>query len=379
MAGAIRQPIDISALERYIDANVPDIKTPLNVKQFGYGQSNPTYLLTSSSTSTRYVLRKKPPGTLLSKTAHNVAREYRILTALGPTSVSVPKTYCLCEDDAVIGTAFYIMEFLDGRIIEDPSLPDVSPEDRTAMWKSAVETLAKFHRVDPASVGMAGFAKQGGFYARQLKTFRSISEAQAKAVDVESGEAVGKIPHYDDMVAFFAEQRTQPKDRSGFVHGDYKIDNVVFHKTEPRVIGILDWEMSTLGHPLSDLSNLLTPFTTASSPIAQEIGRGSTDFLPNRTPGLPTQEQCIRWYSKLAGWEPTPVEITWGEAFGLYRGSIIMQGIAARYALRQASSEKAKDYAAQMAPFAEIAWGLVQNCKRQIEEHKKDEPERSKL
>lgn len=134
MAGAIRQPIDIKSLERYIDANVPAIKTPLDVKQFGYGQSNPTYLLTSIPTGLKTVLRKKPPGKLLSKTAHKVDREYRIIHALAPTDVAVPTTYCLCEDDSVIGTTFYIMGFLDGRIIEDPSLPDVSPGDRKEMY-----------------------------------------------------------------------------------------------------------------------------------------------------------------------------------------------------------------------------------------------------
>lgn len=208
--------------------------------QFGYGQSNPTYLLTSIDKH-QYVLRKKPPGKLLSKTAHKVEREYRILHALEPTDVPVPKTYCLCEDDSVIGTAFYIMEFLDGRIIEDPSLPDVSPGDRRKMWHAAVTTLAKFHRVSPKSVNLSSYGKANGFYNRQLATFKTISDAQAKAVDVESKEPVGKIPHYDDMVTFFGSPATQPQDRSSFVHGDYKIDNVVFHKTEPRVIGILEY------------------------------------------------------------------------------------------------------------------------------------------
>lgn len=185
-------------------------------------------------------MRKKPPGKLLSKTAHKVDREYRIIHALEKTDVPVPKAYCLCEDDSVVGTPFYIMEFLDGRIFEDPTMPDVSPEDRRKMWHSAVTTLAKFHRVPPASVNLASFGKPNGFYNRQLATFKTISEAQAKAVDIETKEATGKIPHFDEMSAFFADAKTQPKDRSTFVHGDYKIDNVVFHKTEPRVIGILE-------------------------------------------------------------------------------------------------------------------------------------------
>lgn len=367
MAGQIRQPIDIPSFERYLNQHVPSIQTPLEIKQFGYGQSNPTYLLASPN-GNKYVMRKKPPGKLLSKTAHKVEREYRILHALGNTDVPVPKTYCLCEDEAIIGTPFYIMSFLDGRIFEDPSLPDVSPEDRYAMWKSAVETLAKFHRVKPSSVGLESFGKPAGFYNRQLATFQTISEAQAKAVDVDTKEPVGKIPHYDDMVAFFRDPATQPKDRSTFVHGDYKIDNVVFDKKGTNVIGILDWEMSTIGHPLSDLANLLTPFTTASSDKARSIGRGSEAFLPGKTQGLPTKQECLQWYADVAGWSYPKQETTWGDAFGIYRGSIIMQGIAARFAQRQASSERAGEYAAQMKPFAEVGWDLVEACKRQIGE-----------
>ena len=231
-------------------------------------------------------------------------------------------------------------------------------------WKSAIETLAKFHSVKPASVGLESFGKPSGFYNRQLKTFATIQDAQASVRDKDTNEPVGKIPHYDDMVAFFSNPGLQPKDRGTFVHGDYKIDNVVFHKTEPRVIGILDWEMATVGHPLSDLANLLTPFTMAETPLARKAGRASDAFV-NPLPGLPTKQQALEWYQAKAGWDPKP-EIKWADAFGTYRACIIMQGIAARYAARQASSARASEYGAQMKPFAEVAWQLIKEYEQGV-------------
>lgn len=229
-------------------------------------------------------------------------------------------------------------------------------------WHSAITTLAKFHRVVPKDVNLESYGKHSGFYNRQIATFNTISQSQAAAKDKESGIPVGKIPHQDAMVEFFSDGKTQPKDRATFVHGDYKIDNVVFHKTEPRVIGILDWEMSTIGHPLSDINNLLGPYLTASNDKAVSIGRAHKGFQPNATPGLPSRDQLIAWYSEVAGWDPRP-DFTWGDAFSTYRSAIIMQGIAARYALRQASSTQAQSYGQMMKPYAEIAWDLVQEYK----------------
>ncbi|KAJ5170889.1 Aminoglycoside phosphotransferase [Penicillium coprophilum] len=359
MAGEVRQPIDIPALERYIDQNVPEVKTPLDVKQFGFGQSNPTYLLTAAD-GKQVVLRKKPPGKLLSKTAHKVEREYKIIQALGSTNVPVPKAYILCEDDSVIGTAFYIMEFLDGRHFTDPAMPGVSGEERTALWKNAVQTLAKFHSVVPKTVGLENFGKPTGFFDRQIATFKTISKAQAAVVDADTKEPVGELPHFDDMVKFFAQKSTQPLDRGTLVHGDYKIDNLIFHKTEPRVIGILDWEMATVGHPLSDFCNLTSPYIMdgGDSQLSQ--------FAPGVVPGLPRREECIGWYAETSGYE-TSSDVAWGDAFFAFRGSVIMQGIAARFAGRQASSARASEYAKRAKPFAEEAWGRVRVVKRASE------------
>ncbi|WEW58760.1 hypothetical protein PRK78_004228 [Emydomyces testavorans] len=357
MPGAVRQPINIPSLERYIERNVSSIKVPLDIKQFGFGQSNPTYLLTASD-GEKYVLRKKPPGKLLSKTAHRVDREYQIIHALEQTDVPVPKAICLCEDASVIGTAFYIMEFLDGRIFTDPAIPNVSLEERRAIWKDAVETLAKFHRVNPKSIDMEGFGRSSGFYDRQIGTFKTICKAQASTVDIETRVAVGDFPHFNEMVEFFSNKDLQPKDRGTLVHGDYKIDNIVFHKTEPRVIGILDWEMATIGHPLSDFCNLTSPY------IHTDGIHNVSQFSPDAFPGLPTREDCVEWYRSVAGWDPTS-ELMWGDAFHGFRGSVIMQGIAARYALRQASSARASEYGKQMGPFALHSYEKVKKIKEE--------------
>lgn len=373
MAGAVRQPIDQAALERFIDQNVPEIKTPVELKQFGFGQSNPTYQLTDA-TKKRYVLRKKPPGKILSKTAHRVDREYKIIHALEKTDVPVPKAYILCEDDSVVGTPFYIMEFLDGRFIDNAAIPGVSGEERREMWRDAVRTLAKLHRVNPKDVGLENFGKPNGFYKRQLRTFAGLAEAQAAAKDKETGEEVGQLPHFQDLISFFGEEKNQPYDRGVLFHGDYKIDNVVFHKTEPRVIGILDWEMATIGHPLADLCNLNQGFTISNATKTWPRKHADYAFLdPSNSrstwkehPGLPTREECIKWYQEDVGFQVSEKDIAWATAFAMFRDSIIFQGIAARYAARQASSASAKEYGNERGPFAEMAWEKVGEAKAKL-------------
>lgn len=215
---------------------------------------------------------------------------------------------------------------------------------------------------------MSSFGRHSNFYDRQIKTFSVLSPDQAKAVDVETKIPVGPIPHVDKMLDFFKDKSRQPKDRSTLIHGDYKIDNLVFHKTEPRVIGILDWEMATIGHPLSDLVNLTGPwswtFKTNTSPKGN-----NEEFKPDKTPGLPTLEQVVQWYSEASGYDAAG-DLAWGNAFGAFRGAVIMQGIAARYAVRQASGLTAKNYAAQMKPYGEWAWTQVEEVRRRQDEGK---------
>ncbi|KAK0718783.1 kinase-like domain-containing protein [Apiosordaria backusii] len=383
MAGRVRHPIDIRSLERWLNKTVPEIETPLEVHQFGFGQSNPTYQLTTPS-GDRYVLRKKPPGKLVSKTAHKVEREYRIIAALSTTDVPVPKAYCLCEDDSVIGTPFYIMEFLDGRIFEDPVIPNVLPDHRRAIWADAVRTLAKLHRVDPKSVGLEEFGRHTGFYNRQIETWKQICAAQAAVEDVDTKEQVGQLPFFEELMGFFSDEKGQPGDRGTLIHGDFKIDNLVFHKTEPRVIGILDWEMSTIGHPLSDFANLLTPYYTAFLDPARSTHL-HPGFLPRATRGLPTREELTELYFSVlepeaknnekstslelslrdaeAVAETRRRELQWAQAFSIFRLAAICQGIAARLARRQASSEQAKRHGDARTLFAEFAWELAQSSK----------------
>lgn len=205
--------------------------------------------------------------------------------------------------------------------------------------------------------------------------------SQAEAVDIQTKVPVGRIPHFDEVVRFLRDPGTQPKDRATLIHGDYKIDNLVYHKTKPRVIGILEyvtedflviratehwlmphisWEMSTIGHSLSDLSNLLGPYSFAVDPPNDTMSaRTNPAFLPSaHTAGLPLRSRCVEWYKEIAGWDPAP-ELEWGDAFAAFRNSVIMQGIAARYALRQASSAQAKEIGGLMGPYGEFSWGLI--------------------
>jgi aminoglycoside phosphotransferase (APT) family kinase protein len=218
---------------------------------------------------------------------------------------------------------------------------------------------------------MENFGKSSGFYDRQIKTLGTISITQSKATDIETKKPVGNIPHFEDMIKFFSNKAEQPKDRATLIHGDYKIDNLVFHKTEPKVIGILDWEMATIGHPLSDLVNLAMPWSWSSNvglgsveqeKIKQGQGQVKKEFEPGVIPGLPSLQEVVRWYAEESGYDPS-AELGWGNAFGGFRGSVIMQGIAARYALRQASGQTATEYAAQMVPYGEWTWSMVEKLK----------------
>ncbi|KAG5639110.1 hypothetical protein H0H81_006699 [Sphagnurus paluster] len=268
--GDVRANIDIQSLNVYLAQHTSNIHSPVDVKQFKVGQPWPQKyyaLLTADSLArgTKFVLRKKPAGQLLSKTAHQVEREYTMLHALHefnlkPTTtaeqrVPVPEPILLCEDNAVIGTPFYIMEFLDGRIFTDTRMLEVSPKDRRECWLSAVSTLAKLHSIIPDSIGLSKFGPSTDYFPRQIKSLSRVSGAQAVVKDIESGKATGNVPFFDELVDWYRNNLPDEKKLGlRIVHGDYKLDNLIFHSTENRVIGILDWEMCTLGSPLAVIS-----------------------------------------------------------------------------------------------------------------------------
>jgi aminoglycoside phosphotransferase (APT) family kinase protein len=332
---------DERSLERYLLDRMQGFCGPLIVSQFLTGQSNPTFLL--ESPAGRFVMRKKPSGEIL-QSAHQVEREYRIMTALAPTDVPVPRTYLLCEDTSVIGTAFFLMDFVDGRIMTEPLLPNFTRDERAAVYDSMVHTMARLHKVDFRAVGLGDYGRPEGYIARQVARWTK----QYRASEMEP------IPEMDKLIAWM-ESHIPKDDETTIAHGDFRLGNLILHPKEPRVIAVLDWELSTLGHPLADLAwNCLgyhhpPDETDGFSFAGQDL----------KALGIPSEEEYLAAYCRYAG-RPNVKDFLFFVAFAFFRSAAIAQGIAMRAKIGTASAPDAAQHGDRAARGAHIGWSIAQ-------------------
>jgi aminoglycoside phosphotransferase (APT) family kinase protein len=331
---------DERALERYLERHVEGFTGPLTVRQFRGGQSNPTYHLTGGGRE--YVLRRKPPGKLL-PSAHAVDREYRAMTALQATGVPVPRTYALCEDPAVIGTIFYVMSYVHGRIFRDPSAPGVTPAERARLFDDMNDVLARLHRVDRHAVGLDAFGKPGNYFTRQIHRWSE----QYRASETEKIDAMEQLMQW--LPAHIPEG-----DETTIVHGDYRLGNMVVHPTEPRIAAVLDWELCTLGHPLADLAYNCLPFRLRRVEADGLVG------LDLPALGIPSEAAYVADYCRRTGRADIP---RWDfyVAFSMFRIAAISQGIMGRVIAGTANDPNARLRGERARPLAETAWAVVEH------------------
>ncbi len=325
---------DEAKLEAFLAARIEGFAGPMTVEQFKGGQSNPTYLLTTPQR--RYVLRKKPPGKLLAS-AHQIEREYKVIEALAGTGVPVAPALLLCEDAEVIGTPFYVMGHVAGRVLRDPQLPGASREERAAIYEQMVDVLARLHSVDVNAVGLGDFGKPGNYFERQIGRWSK----QYEAAKTETVEAMDKLMAW-------LPANIPPGDDIALVHGDYRLENTIFHATEPRMLAVLDWELSTLGHPLADLAYNCMPYHIADPTMGNLMG---IDFAAT---GIPSEADYLAAYCRKTGRAGIP---NWEFylAFSMFRLSSIAQGVYKRGLDGNASSDKATRYGAVAKVLAELA------------------------
>jgi aminoglycoside phosphotransferase (APT) family kinase protein len=339
--GPVRQAhrFDESRLADWMAGNVEGFAGPLTVEQFQGGQSNPTYRL--STPNRRYVLRRKPPGRLL-PSAHAVDREYRIITALRDSDVPVARTFGLCADDSVIGTTFFVMDYVEGRVFWDPTLPDMTPSARGAIFDELNRVIAALHRTDHAALGLADYGRPGNYFVRQIDRWTK----QYRASETEKIEAM------DNLIAWLPAH-VPADDETSIVHGDYRLDNVIFHPTEPRILAVLDWELSTLGNPLGDFAYHMMQWRLGSS--TYQRGLADIDFAKE---GVPDEAQYKATYCKRTGRADIP---NWDfyMVYNLFRLAAILQGIMGRVVEGNASSENAREQGARAKLLAQAGWDLV--------------------
>jgi aminoglycoside phosphotransferase (APT) family kinase protein len=334
-----RQRFDVDALCAYLRAHIPGFPDgAVTLEQFKGGQSNPTFKLCAGEQ--RYVVRTKPgPAAKLLPSAHAIDREYRVMDALQKAGFPAARQYLLCTDESVIGRAFFVMEFVEGRVLWDQSLPGMTPAERGAIYDEMNRVIAQLHTIDYAAIGLADFGKPGNYFARQIERWTRQYQASA----TETIEAM-------DRLIEWLPKNIPAGEATSIVHGDFRLDNMIFHPTEPRILAVLDWELSTLGHPLADFSYHCMSWHIAPG---QFRGIGGLDLAAL---GIPNQEQYIASYCARTGATIRPDDFNFYLAYNMFRLAGIMQGIMKRYVDGTASSAQALQNGKAARPMAEMGW-----------------------
>lgn len=340
-----RHRFDEARLDQWMRDNVKGYRGPLTVSQFKGGQSNPTYRLDTPERA--YVLRRKPFGKLL-PSAHAIDREYRVITALGRTGFPVARSYGLCTDDGVIGAAFYIMSMVEGRIFWDGTLPGVASSERRSIYESEIRTLARLHQYDPEAIGLGDYGKFGNYFARQIDRWTK----QYRASETQTIEPMNRLIEW-------LPKTVPTQDRVSIVHGDYRIDNMIFHADKPQVAAVLDWELSTLGDPLADFSyHLMTwhmPHSESAAGTATLVGHDLSAL------GIPSMSDYVDAYVARTGLDPRPALPVY-LAYNFFRIAAILQGIIGRVRDGTATSEFAPAKAEMIRPLADKGWEFARQA-----------------
>ena len=332
--------LDCAKLAAWMAVHIPGFSGPIEVQQFAGGQSNPTFLVQTANR--RLVLRRKPPGKLL-PSAHAVDREFRVLAALRDTAVPVARVFALCEDPGVIGSSFYVMDYVEGRIFWEATLPEVPPPGRRAVYSEMVRVLAALHSVDYRAVGLSDYGKAGGYIERQVMRWTQ----QYRASQTESIEAMEKLMDW-------LPKHIPTLDESSIVHGDFRLDNTIFHPSEPKILAVLDWELSTIGNPFVDFAYFCMRYHIPDEGFKGLAGVDTAQLM------LPSQGELVADYCRLRGIKPVSAQDwVYYMAFCMFRLAGILQGILARALQGNASSASALEAGRRTRPLAELAWGLV--------------------
>jgi aminoglycoside phosphotransferase (APT) family kinase protein len=333
---------DTASLQEYMLSHVEGFQGPLEVSQFKGGQSNPTYLLQSPAGN--YVMRRKPPGKLL-KSAHAVDREFRVISALYAAGFPVPRPYVLCEDEQVVGTTFFIMEFVEGRIFWELDLPGLDPEERSAIYDNANQTLARLHNFDVSNIGLNDYGRPGNYFARQISRWSKQYIASKTSEIAEMQNLIDWLPE------------NIPADEAvSVVHGDFRLDNIIVHPSRPEIIAVLDWELSTIGHPLGDFTYHLMAWQMP------DVGIGSTGLrgIDIAALGIPSEEEYVATYCERTGRQNGIENRDFYAAYNFFRIAAISQGIAGRVRDGTAASVYARQAAKAVQPLATFAWEYAQ-------------------